>query len=94
MPIGHDCVSDAPHEHNDAHSQADTATEGACAVDMVLCNQDILDGVFGLLSLSDLSKVACVSRLWRNVANGDDFWRDVSFEGRWLTTKQAGSPRG
>ena len=62
--------------------------EGRDAVEAVLNNHDILKLLFGDLGFPDLCRASSVCRTWRAVSCSDDFWRDVSFEGRHITPQQ------
>ena len=61
---------------------------GQAAVEAVLSNMDILKLLFGQLGLLDLCKVSTVCQAWRTVSCSDEFWRDVSFEGRFMHSEQ------
>lgn len=54
----------------------------------VLTNRDMLKLMFSALSLSDLCKVCTVCHTWRTVSCSEEFWRDVSFEGRYVRQSQ------
>ena len=62
---------------------------GAAAVESVLSNMDILKLLFAQLDLPDLCRVSSVCKTWRTVSCADEFWRDVSFEGRLAYCSQA-----
>ena len=57
-------------------------------MESVLGNADILKLLFGQLDLSDLCRVSSVCQLWRSVSCADEFWRNVSFDGRYLYPAQ------
>ena len=61
---------------------------GAAAMEAVLSNMDMLKLLFSELGLPDLCRVSSVCKIWNNVSCSDEFWRDVSFEGRFLYSSQ------
>lgn len=65
------------------------APSGGDAVEGVLRNPDILRLLFAQLELHDLIRVGAACKQWFAVAESDEFWKTMDFQGRGIRQEQA-----
>ena len=65
------------------------APSGGDAVEGVLRNPDILRLLFSQLELRDLIRVGAACKQWFAVAESDEFWKTLDFQGRGIRQEQA-----